>query len=58
MKQIRDFRAGLTGIFDNLCVFLIGRQFKLYNDLTTSGQGESFYVDGQLEESKLKVLSR
>jgi len=33
-------------------------QFKFYQDITTAGNGESFYINGQLEEVKVKALSR
>lgn len=33
-------------------------QFKSFNDITTAGPAESFYNGDQLEESKVKVLSR
>jgi len=33
-------------------------QFKLFNDLTTAGPGESFYENGELEKNKVKALSR
>jgi len=33
-------------------------QFKFYNDITTAGPGESFYVNGQLETNKVRALSR
>ena len=54
-KRLQSWSYWYEDLLDRV---LMIRQFKLYNDLTTSGQGESFYVDGQVEETKLKVLSR
>jgi hypothetical protein len=34
------------------------RQFKIFNDITTQGPGESFYIGDSLETTKVKTLSR